>query len=93
MLIQRWMHAGYESQNLIGDFILTVRPSEHQILKFQHLHSALDSLQPLISKVSTPVDLFKLYGLTKNLPIFSHLIKINISDGLQWKPHFIIYMS
>lgn len=39
-LIQRWMHAGYNSHNLIEAFIPTVRPGEHQSLKIQHLDSA-----------------------------------------------------
>lgn len=60
MLIPRWMHAGYNCHNLIGDFIPTVRPGERQILKFQHLHSALKSAQPLILHASPPADLFKL---------------------------------
>lgn len=48
MLIQRWMHAGYKCHNLIGDFSPAVRPGERQRLRFQHLHSALNSSQPLI---------------------------------------------
>ena len=48
LLIQRWMHAGYNCHNLIGDFSPAVRPGERQQLRFQHLHSALNSLQPLI---------------------------------------------
>lgn len=41
MLIQRWMRAGYNCHNLIGDFIATVRPGERQKKKNKNqlLHS------------------------------------------------------
>lgn len=65
MLMQRWIHAGYNCHNLIGDFTPTVKPGEHQSLKFQHLLSPLSeitafnfTLAPMSE--SPPVDLFKL---------------------------------
>ena len=97
MLIQRWMHAGYDCHNLIGDFTPAVRPGERQSLKFQHLHSALSSLQALILHgLECQSHLLSIYLNFKQCyresAHFSHLIQINVSAAQPGKPHFIIIM-